>query len=348
VSLDPLPFLSTTSKLTRYPNRHIFITSRHSNRLRECLARSPSWTESGQQRKKNHLHVVFPNLRMTLLWQMRPVTLSSRRPSIATTQRYSSLRIRKPIDASVLHRLLATTPVRYWPTEPDGAMQMGLVNEITEIFCSGSARVTSSLPIDSAFRYYNNPQRRLTISYGLPASDAGKETLRELLRIVEPRGHKAEVQGPVKLYVVDIRPVLFRTLLSTVSLPLSHLQRKLTTYDFQYVERLRLSLPLLQIKAQLVQPEKGLSVEGIKAEFDHAVDMFGGVEAIGALLCPSKQDSTRQPYILRFTAVADGQTTYVATFRPSSDATGRIVAELKVKTADGRCSATSSRCASPE
>lgn len=227
-------------------------------------------------------------------------------------------------------------------------MQMGLVNEITEIFCCGSARVTSNLPIDSNFRYHNNPQRRLTISYGLPASDAGKETLRELLRIVEPAGLQAEIRDPVELYVVDIRPVLLRTLLSTVCFPIKHPRPTLMPYVFQYAERLRLFLPPLQIKAQLVQPERGFSVETIKAEFDHAVETFARVQTLPTPKCSSKQDKTEQPYILRFTAVADDQTRYVATFRSSADSTGRIVAELKVKTADGRRSATSSRCASPQ
>jgi hypothetical protein len=150
-----------------------------------------------------------------MTWLLQPGNSVESSSLSAGYDRECALILHGNVEARVLHNVLTTLPLRYWPTEGGKAMNMGLLSGITTIRCRPNARIRNGKLVEGIQRYCNRAGLSLRVDFEY--TDAGvHETLQELMLLLRRPQTGISKTGET-LYCFEISSHVARDLFQAVS-----------------------------------------------------------------------------------------------------------------------------------
>ncbi|KAJ9113654.1 hypothetical protein QFC22_005963 [Naganishia vaughanmartiniae] len=194
--------------------KQLFLSLRHQEGIKALVPPSPVRAGSDPQ---PFLITAFPQLRFHMTWLMQKVNPAEAHPS--GYNRECALILHGIVAARVLHDVLTTLPLRYWPTEDGKALNVGLLSGITTIRCRPDARIRNGRAVEASQRYCNRAGMSLRVDFD--STDASVlETLQELMLLLRrPRTstpNTGQGNAPMALYCFEVTSQVARALFQAI------------------------------------------------------------------------------------------------------------------------------------
>ncbi|KAJ9093523.1 hypothetical protein QFC21_006356 [Naganishia friedmannii] len=247
--------------------KQLFISLRHQEGIKSLIPPTP--VEAGTE-PQPFLVTAFPQLRFHMTWLMHKVDPGE------GSKRECALILHAPVEAHVLHDVLTTLPLRYWPMEGGHALNMGLISGITTIRCRPDARIRNGRMVEAAQRYCNRTGLSLRVDFD-NTDPSVRETLQEIMLLL-----RRPQSGTFKVGVTDAQMSLYCFEVS------SQVARDL----FQAIYRI-IPYAIRDLNVDIIMSKtRDLTYMRIEDTFNAAVQTF---EEICRQIVPPLRDASRQP-----------------------------------------------------